>query len=291
MTKTDVYQIVTDRVLEALERGVAPWRKPWTVDGIGPSSLATGKPYQGVNVFLLGMQPFGSPWWTTFKGARTKGGAVRKGEKGSPIVFWSFVERKDRETGEKERVPLLRYYSVFNAEQCEGLELPEAKADARTEFERIEECERIAEGYANGPAIRYGGARAFYCPSDDIIAMPERETFTTAAGFYAVLFHEMAHSTGHEKRLNRSIRNGFGSADYGREELCAEMAAAFLSSECGILSDDLFENTAAYIDSWKKAVREDVRAVVVAAGAAQKAADWIRGRNQPETDEEHHAKE
>lgn len=283
MAGTNVYEIITERVLTELESGVAPWRKPWRSLG-GPHNLKTGKAYRGINVFLLGWGD--SPWWLTFNQAKELGGSVKKGEKSSLCVFWQVQRYKDKVTGEPKSAPILRYYRVFNLSQCEDVRIPkgrEAKllADV-SEDDSYEAAEKIISGYGDAPEIRHGSDGAWYRPTVDRVDMPNRTGFTSLAGYYSTLFHELGHSTGHSSRLKRFgdadfVVHSFGSAEYGREELIAEMTAAFLCGEAGLLPDTMAQS-AAYIENWRRVIKDDPKAIVVAAGRAQKAADHILGR-------------
>ncbi len=276
-----VYQIVTDRVIALLERGVVPWRRPWAGADVQPQNLVSRRPYRGVNPFLLACTGFASPYWVTFKQAKALGGSVRKGEKSTPVIFWKRwrTERIDSETGDRESVeiPILRYYNVFNAEQCDGISVPELPKVH--DFQPIERCESIVPGMANPPRIEHREARAYYRPTIDTINMPRPELFIGPEAYYGTLYHELSHSTGHSSRLNRqgiASLAAFGSADYSREELIAEMGAAFLCGHCGIESVTL-DNSAAYLAGWLRRMREDHRLIVTAAAAAQRAADYILG--------------
>lgn len=238
----------------------------------------------GVNVFLLGMGMFRDYRWLTFKQTKQLGGHVREGERSMLAVFWKPIglKRTDPKTGEvrQDRVPLLRYYHVFNAEQCEGLRLPalptpEADAPAL----RIKRAEALVRDMSDPPTIREGGSSAWYSPGEDLIQVPSLKDFRSSDAFYATLFHELGHATGHERRLNRTgvtstIR--FGSEDYGREELVAELASAFLCGLAG-LDNSLEDNSASYIAGWLGAIRADPKTVVLAAAQAQRAADFVIG--------------
>lgn len=279
----DVYQIVTDQIISLLESGTVPWRQPWTGGSDNyPRNLRTGKPYRGVNVFLLAVtawqQGYESRYWLTFKQAQERGGKIRRGEKSTLVVFWKQLEVEDKQTGEAKKVPCLRYYRVFNVEQCDGLEVPDATGHDPLDFQPINAAQQIVTGYPQGPTIEHHGGKAYYRPSEDTVAMPEPERFGSAEAYYNVLFHELTHSTGHAARLARleGTPAAFGTADYSKEELIAEMGAAFLSAYAGIITDTV-ENSAAYIQGWLKKLRDDKRLVVSAAGAAQRAADWILG--------------
>lgn len=274
MKANDVYQIVTDKIIAALEGGTIPWRKPWKASEQAPRNFVSKKAYRGMNAFLMQLTPYSCPYWVSFKQAQGLGGSVKKGEKGSIVVFWSFIDKKD-ENGKEQKIPFLRYYTVFNLEQCEGIEW-EMPSSTRNEFEAIDEAEKIASAYPKAPRLRHFGDSANYQPSLDLVTMPERTAFDTPANYYATLFHEFAHSTGHESRLNRAgitEFDRFGSERYAKEELIAEMASAFLCAEAGIVNT--VETSAAYIQGWLKALKNDRKLVVTAAGAAQKAADHI----------------
>ena len=280
-----VYDVITARIIEKLEAGCVPWRKPWNAETGAPRNIR-GTFYRGVNVFLLGCQSYSDPRWLTFNQARALGGSVRKGERATPVVFWKWLDVMDPGTKGTERVPMLRYYSVFNVEQTDGLNLPTLEKPAR-EHQPIEACERIAKGYTGGPSLIQGGGVACYSPSSDIVRMPQPESFTDPESYYSVLYHELAHSTGHRSRLARDgvvnpVR--FASHDYSREELVAEMCAAFLAGTAGIEPKTL-DNSASYIASWLRVLRKDNRAVVIAAGQAQRAADWILGMRRTEEHE------
>lgn len=278
MAKASVYDVITDRVVAALEAGSCPWRKPWTAAG-APRNIS-GREYRGINVFVLRAASFSSPYWLTFRQALALGGNVRKGQRGTPVVFWRWLDEKDAQgvpTGDK--VPLLRYYTVFNLEQCDNVPAP-AGVEVPAVFDPIAAAEAfVASVPATSARIREGASLAAYNPTLDEILMPARTTFTQPAEFYSTLFHELTHSTGHASRLARpGIVNpiAFGSHEYSREELVAEMGAAFLCGESGILPATI-ENSAAYLRSWIKVLKGDSRLVVFAAAQAQKAADWLRG--------------
>ena len=283
----NVYEIVTERILEKLEQGTVPWHKPWSGGGC-PKNLVSGKEYRGINVLLLGSQDFSSPYWVTFKQAKQLGGTVRKGERSTPCIFWKFLARDTENpmTGETKtkKIPLVRYYSIFNVDQCDGLSHTrlETEQDEPAPFNPIEAAEAIVASYPEPPSIAHDGrGSAYYRPATDSIHMPERETFESEAVYYATLFHEMGHSTGNEKRLARPgvvnpIRHA--SHDYSREELVAEMTAAFLLAEAKIDSDSLTNNSAAYLSGWLTALKNDPKLVVLAGAQAQKAVDHITGR-------------
>jgi len=287
---TSVYEIVTSRILAELERGEIPWRRPWRT--LPPANLISKKPYRGINVFLLALAGYGSQHWLTFNQAKQLGGNVRKGEHGTKIVFWKF-DKFETETGdgetEERRSAILRYYTVFNLEQTEGLKALLALPPAFP----IESAEEIVKGMPNPPAFEQD-ARAAYIPSCDTVTMPSRTAFESPAEYYSTLFHELTHSTGHAKRLGREgieKIQPFGSEDYSKEELVAEMGSAMLCGIAGI-EQATISNSAAYLQSWIRRLKADSRLVVSAASAAQKAADYIRGesaKDSPVSEGEHHA--
>lgn len=282
---TDVYQIVTDKIVELLEKGTIPWRKPWvSVGGRGvmPTNLVSKKAYRGVNVWMLAAAGYGSPYWLSYNQAIDLGGSVRQGEKSSLAVFWKRGEVEDKDTGEMKKTFLLRYYRVFNVEQCDGLEkhLPKVEKPKKNgkKFNPIAEAEKIVRQMPKAPEIKHQGDRAAYSPLFDIVKMPTRESFVDAPGYYTTLFHELTHSTGHASREGRfagcqETDKQFGSETYAKEELVAEMGAAFLCAVSGI--ESTADHSAAYIKGWLKALKDDRKLVVNAAAAAHRAADFI----------------
>ena len=277
----NVYEIVTEQSLEQLQRGVVPWRKPWNT--APPRNLVTQKEYRGINPFLLASQGYGSPYWLTFNQAQKLGGHVKRGAKSSLVTFWKISEyrKQDADTGEisdkESKSILLRYYRVFNLEQTEGI-ADKLGLRGSPAVPRIEECERIVSEMPNRPQFEQD-ARAWYRPSSDTVGMPSRNAFNSSEGYYATLFHELTHSTGHASRVGREgieKLERFGSESYSREELVAELGSAMLCGICSIAPATI-ENSAAYLASWIRALKSDSRLIVTAASAAQKAADYIRG--------------
>lgn len=288
--KKTPYDAVTERIVAALEAGVVPWHRPWRSGG-GQRSLSSGKPYRGINIFTLeataAICGYSSPWWTTFNQAKERGGKVRKGEKGTPVVFWKFIEKPDPDDpGRIRRIPFLRYFTVFNTDQVDDLDPPEVEGLAA--FEPIEVCEAIKRGYAKrhgGPALQHGGDVAFYHPIDDFVRLPVLGQFESPEAYYAVLFHEFGHSTGFPTRLDRkgiTETTTFGTPTYSQEELVAEMTAAFVCGEAGIPVN--YPQSSAYIASWLAKLGSDPKLVVHAGGQAQRAADLILGRAAPTDD-------
>ena len=276
--KADVYQIITDRILAMLDAGVNPWRKPWRAAAYKPpQNLLSRRPYRGVNVILLGLSPYASPYWMSYRQTLQAGGHVKKGEKASLAVFWKMFDKADSaDPTKRERIPVLRYYNVFNVEQTEGVDYPKPEVPTFT-HDPIAEAERIAAAMPQPPTITNADERrAFYRQETDTVNVPPLARFEKAAEYYSTLFHELTHATAHPSRLNRKTEGpqAFGSANYGREELIAEMGSAYLCGKAGIL-DETADNTAAYLDGWRALIKADRRAVVLAAAAAQKAVDYI----------------
>jgi antirestriction protein ArdC len=284
--KADLYQAVTDRIVAALEAGTKPWRKPWNAAGLagGLQLRSNGAEYRGINQLLLtltAMQAgYTSPYWLTFKQAIELGGGVRKGEKSSEIVFYKKLTVTDRdapegEAGEKQ-IPLLRSYRVFNAEQCDGLPArfypKPAPVVAGEEKQRDEAAEAALR--SSGADIREGGAQAFYAPGSDHVQMPPFASFATVGGYLSTLAHELVHWTGHRSRLDRLKLTPFGTPSYAREELVAEIGAAFVCARLGVFGEHL-DNHAAYLKSWLGVLKEDKRAIFKAAAQAQTAADLV----------------
>jgi antirestriction protein ArdC len=274
-----VYQVVTDRIIEQLERGVVPWRKPWRTEL--PCNLVSGKPYRGINLFLLGMQGRESRYWLTFKQANQLGGHVRAGEKASVVTYWNVgEERINAKTGKLSKPFLLRYYNVFNATQIDGLEKLNL-GNTSLPVPDIDACESIVAGMPNRPRMETSNA-AWYRPTVDVVGMPSKSLFSSSEEYYSTLFHELTHSTGHASRVGREgieNLNSFGSESYSKEELVAELGASMLCAVTGI-APVILQNSAAYLQSWIDRLRGDSRLLVSAASAAQKASDYILGHSQ-----------
>jgi len=278
--KTDAYEQITERIIGLLESGTVPWRKPWKAQTGMPRNLVSGQCYRGINVFLLHSMHYESPFWLTYKQALDLGGHVRKGEKACPVVFWKQWEREDELTGEVAKIPMMRIYHVFNAGQCDGLKnVPAIGETVTTTPASNAEAEAIIDRMPQRPEIKHSMAKAFYTLALDCVWLPDRERFETVNAYYQTLFHELTHSTGHPSRLNRPTLTetaGFGSNPYCKEELVAEMGAAFLCGRANI-GEAVLENSAAYIQGWLQQLRNDKKLIVQAAAQAQKAADFILG--------------
>jgi len=289
--KKDVYQVVTDRIIRLLESGTVPWRRPWKGGDQAPRNFVSCKAYRGINLFLLNATGFSSPFWLTFRQIQSLDGRIKKGEKSFPVVFWKIFEAE--ENGETQKIPFLRYHSVFNVAQCEGIALP-ALPEMEKQFRPIEKCEEVVAHMPSRPTIEHGGGRACYSPVRDTVSMPEVKLFESPEAYYGTLFHELTHATGHVSRLNRKEVTEpihFGSDPYSREELVAEMGAAFLSGHSGIENTTL-DQSASYIQNWLERLKDDRKLVVHAAAQAQKACDFILNvRSEEEGPADHKTKE
>ena len=286
---TNPYEAFTARIIESLKAGIIPWAKPWKGNSPFPRNFRTGAPYRGANVLILWSSSYTSPYWLTYKQAQELGGNVRKGEKGTQILFWKISKRDPKATkpteaegnDDKDRKSFFcRAYTVFNVEQCDGLKAPEAIATF-PEVPQDERCEAIVTEWADRPQLELDNAHeahAYYRPSSDCVHMPIRKRFVDAPHYYATLFHELIHSTGHESRLNRTLSTTFGAEPYCKEELIAEVGSSFLCAIAGITNERTEQNSTAYIQNWIETLKGDSRLVVTAASAAQKAADAILGK-------------
>lgn len=274
---TKVYEIITERIIGLLKEGVCPWRRPWNLMPIAPQNFASGRRYNGINLFLLSVIGFEVPYFLTFKQVTERGGNVKKGSKGLPVIYWSTLDSEQTdEEGKPKKIPFLRYYVVFNAGQIEGVPFPKVESRTGEAFKPLETAEAVVAGWGDGPKIVHGFRQACYIPSADVIQMPSPGSFDSPAHYYATLFHELGHATGAEKRLDRNMTGSFRRADYSREELVAEMTSAFLCAHCGI-DNSTINQQAAYLAGWLKALENDPKMVITAAAQAQKAANLILG--------------
>jgi antirestriction protein ArdC len=276
---TKINEMITARLIERIEAtNSLPWKKPWTSISLMPKNLITQKNYRGVNVFLLHMLGYASPYFLSMKQVNAMGGKVRKGEKSCPVVFWKIVDAKE-DAPDKKGYALLRYFRVFNVEQCEGLpegKVPEIEVPTRTHTP-LEIAEDLVANMPNPPRIGHGRTLASYSPSMDLVSMPSPEWFMSGEEYYGALFHELAHSVGHANRVGRKAimsPNGFGSHAYSQEELVAEMTSAFLCGYTGILLCTE-KNQAAYLRGWLKRLKSDPAMLIKAGSQAQKAFDYI----------------
>ena len=284
--RENIYREITDKIIAELERGIVPWVQPWTstrqLCPLGlPVNGLTRRSYSGINILLLWSaleeRGFASPYWVTFKQCIAMGGSVRKGGHGTHVYFADkFVPQKEKaravETGdEPNSIAFLKRYTVFNAEQCDGL--PKgliAPPVAKSERQIVPEAEALIA--ATGADFRIGGDQAFYVPSEDFIRIPNQTAYPDQINYYRTAFHELGHWTGHKSRLDRNLTTKFGTVDYAREELVAEIATAFVCSSLGIIPT---VRHADYLGQWLQVLKEDAKAIVKAASLASKACDFI----------------
>ena len=286
-TPRDHYQEVTDRVLAALEAGTPPWRRPWDPDKAGgpamPRNAVTGQRYRGINVVTLGMSAMafrtGDPRWATYKQSEERGWGVRKGERGTTGFFFRRLEVRDDTKPEDDedavrRIPLLRAFTLFHASQIDGIPVYVPPTIAEAPWRAPEAVDIVVAN--SGAVVRFGGDRAFYSPMTDHIQMPPHAAFATAERFSSTLSHELCHWSGGEARLNRDLRHRFGSHEYSREELRAELGQMMVCAELGIaVSDEDFVNNAAYVAAWSEKLRSDRKEIFRAAADAQRIADYL----------------
>lgn len=270
----DIYQTVTDRIITALETGAAPWLRPWRDSKAGsalePFNALSGRPYHGINLLILGSMPYADLGWLTFKQALAAGGSVRKGEKGTGIIFWKFQSTKDEETGKVSTIPFARMYTVFNVAQCDGLDpaklsMPTAPTVGTTDMNAL--ATKV------GAVVRHGGNKAFYSTAGDFVQMPTVEAFKSDADYQSTLGHELVHWTGNAKRCNREFGRRFGDEAYAFEELVAEIGAAFLCAQSGIAHEGLQHTS--YLAAWLKVLKADKRAIFTAASKAKEAVRFL----------------
>lgn len=269
----DIYAEITNRIISELEQGRIPWHKPWIANRAAVSH-STGKPYSLLNQMLLGKPGE----YVTFKQCQQEGGKVKKGAKAQIVVFWKWLEKEDEETGEKKEIPYLQYFNVFHIDQCEGLK-PKFTQEFPDVCDPDQQAEAIISDYCSREGVyvhRTESDQAYYHPSTDRIVLPLLSQFSNVAEYYSTAFHELTHSTGHKKRLDRLEKTAFfGTEAYSKEELVAEIGAATLVNHVGLETSGSFRNSAAYIQSWLAALKDDKRMIVSAAGKAEKAVDLI----------------
>lgn len=277
MSKFDVYNAVTERIITQLEKGIVPWEKPWTGVSSGAVSGTTGKAYSLLNQILLEK----SGKYYTMNQVNKLGGRVRKGSTANMVVFWKQVPVTETIDGitKQKTVPLLKYYSVFHESQCDGL--PEDTKVELPLFEENLDAEAVVNGYVNREEVKIfnrPGDEAYYSPARDVVVVPLTEQFTKQEEYYSTLFHELVHSTGHKSRLNRITKPAaFGDEEYSKEELVAEIGSSAILNKLGLETNKSFRNNVAYIQSWITALKNDSRMIVSAASKAQKAVDLIFG--------------
>lgn len=270
----DLYRSVTASIIAELEAGAAPWVKPWTAEAaVMPQNAITHRPYNGINVLILWMTAqarlYPSNRWLTFKQALERDACVRKGEKGTHVVL---VKRLAPKEDEERSIPMMRTFTVFNVAQIDGLEVSQ---------EAVEASRQPVTPFAarTGAKVLHGHPMACFVPSQDVVCMPNPETFTGEEQYQATLLHELTHWTGHETRLKRDLKNRFGTKAYAAEELVAELGAAFLCAHLGIQGE---LQHAGYIATWLELLKEDDKAIFTASSKASQAADFLRSFSEPE---------
>lgn len=276
--KKDMYAIINNMIMEKLKNGKMPWKQTW--NNFGPArNYVSQKPYRGINALILNNTEFEYPLFLSFLQAKELGGSIKRGSKSIEVIYWKTLEFENDE--KTTRIPFLRYYNVFNIECVEGIKL---KLPVKYVNDSIEQCERIINDMPSKPLIEHGGDEPHYNWKEDKIKVPYRDNFILSDEYYATLFHELAHSTGHETRLNRETcmkTAAYGSRDYCKEELVAEIATCFLCGEAGIANNTI-DNSSAYIQFWLERLtyllREDDKAFVRASAQAQRATDYILRR-------------
>ncbi len=276
-----IYEMVTERIINELENGVIPWRKPWTGGRGGAYNRISRKPYSLINQMILNH----TGEYATFKQWASVGGKVKKGAKSEFIVFWKICQVEEtKEDGSKEikNIPMLRYYNVFHISQVEGVEPLE---EPFAEVEPVAEADRIISEYVSREQLEFIEEitdEAYYSPSRDLVHVPSKEQYQNINEYYSTTFHELVHSTGHAKRLNRlttGVNAAFGGTEYSKEELTAEIGSANLLNLLGIETIHSFQNSAAYIKSWLQVLRNDTKFIISAASKAEKAVVYILGNS------------
>jgi antirestriction protein ArdC len=283
LSRKDVQQMVTDFVIRRLEEGVIPWQMPFKGYCV-PQNYVSKRPYRGINTLLLASLNYENPYFLTFDQVKELGGKVKKGEKGIPVVFWKMVEVEKQTHSEnevKEKKPVLKFYYVFNVAQTENVEYNFPKPVEFKESDTIIAGENIYLNMPQKPRLETTNrVQAFYSPAEDYVHMPNKQYFTSNHNYYATLFHELIHSTGHKSRLNREELEGmsfFGDENYSKEELTAEIGAAFLCAEIRIDTLNVLNSSASYIQSWLRKLKDDKTLIMRASSKAQKAVDFILG--------------
>lgn len=286
MAKTDfIYEEVTNKIIAEMEKGNLTWLKEWK-SGF-PINAFSKKFYKGVNALLLNLvmqnKGYTNPTFLTYKQAQDKGGYIRKGEKGYIVVFWKVLEVEEDilkdgvDTGETriKKIPLLRYHTVFNIEQTEGIEYE--KTAEVLNFNPIEKAEEIIKGFKDCPKVEHKGIQPLYNRKEDFIMIPLKENFNSEEAYYSTFFHEAMHSTGHKSRVDRGFTDkAMTDKEYAKEEIIAELGTAFLTTHSGIANKTI-QNNSAYINAWLDALKEDKKFIFKISKDAQKGCDYILG--------------
>jgi len=289
MSNQQVYQMITDKVVESLKAGRIAWQRPW-VGGTMPQNYISKNPYRGINLWITFFAPYESPYWVSFKQAKKLGGNVKQGEKGTKITFWKPIVKKlwnDDGTPKLNKLGkqmvdtflVLKHHTIFNAEQCEGIDF-EVPAKTAEGAEDVASADSLIDLYADIPVVKHSAMpRAYYAPRADEVHMPNKDTFKSTEDYYSVKFHELAHSTGAKHRLNRDgVANfdRFGSHQYSIEELVAEMSACFMMANAGLAIEPR-DNSKAYIQNWISKLENNPKFIFDASREAQKACNYMMG--------------
>ncbi|MDP1814023.1 MAG: zincin-like metallopeptidase domain-containing protein [Leadbetterella sp.] len=282
----DVYSMVTNRIIELLESGTIPWRKPWSSSGM-PQNLISKRSYGGINVLLLNSLNYEQNFFLTWNQIQKIGASVKKGERSNFAVFHSKIEKKDESDGQEktDKKSFLRYYKLFNIEQCYNVPEKFVPKEGESDNHVLVDCEEVIACMPLCPDIMHSNdCEAFYSPSNDYIKIPYLSIFESPSAYYGTLFHELIHATGAKVRLGReTVYNNprFGSELYSQEELIAEIGSCFLKNLTGVPNQDL-ENSSAYIDNWLTVLKKDKRFIVTASSKAQQAVSYICNSNHAE---------
>lgn len=278
MSKFDLYEHVTNQIIESLESGTTPWQKPWNSDGFHhplPINFSSKKAYRGINIPLLWHAEIKNGYktdaWVTYKQAKDLGGQVKEGEKSTMVVFWNFLEKESVDDPTKvKKIPFLKYYNVFNLDQVSGVELPELTPYEPNSIEALVNVDQLVLDHKVD--LRIGGDHAYCSRATGHIQMPESEKFKSQADYYATLLHELTHWSGHPNRLDRTFGERFGDQAYAFEELVAEMGSAFLCADLGVQGKVQHDS---YIASWLKVLKSDKKAIFTASSKAQQAHQFL----------------
>ena len=277
--KKSIYEKVNENIIALLEKGVCPWRQPWNTQNRKPAiNMLSKKAYRGINFILTNCQSYKCNQWATYKQIASKGGHVKKGEEGTPIIFWSTFENK---TEPEKQIPFMKYSYIFNLEQCDGIAIEQPEQAPTFDHNPIEACENLISRFPLGlPEITHNNGKAFYNVTRDIIELPRMDLYASPQEYYSTYYHEIIHATGHKSRLDRKSvvdSDGYGNNLYCKEELIAELGACYLCAESGIDSATI-ENSASYLNNWINVLRGSPKLIIEASIAAKKASEFLIGK-------------
>lgn len=271
--------ILVKRIIEEIENGTLPWRRPWKSWGC---KNVSGREYNGFNRLLLSTLPYKYPYYLTFKQVKNAGGHVKSGEKGYPVLFYNWQEFEtieDDGTVIRQSIPFIRYYTVFNVEQCTNLPDSFYNIDKPTNVSQIPMAQGVIDNMPNPPTIQVGGNEAVYNPVTDTITVPSIHQYDIAEQYYCSVFHELGHATGHPSRLNRKLKGRKDLRSYSREELVGELTAAFLGNYCNFPEDAYLKPSASYLKYWIDTLRANPKVLIQASSQAEKAYKYILGQD------------